>query len=48
MDLKDLNQKTQQSWNQNAEFWDEKMGEGNLFQRVLVGPASERLLVEKA
>jgi len=44
MDLKDLNQKTLASWNQNAAFWDEKMGEGNLFQRVLVGPASERLL----
>jgi 2-polyprenyl-3-methyl-5-hydroxy-6-metoxy-1,4-benzoquinol methylase len=44
MDLKNLNQKTQQIWNQNATFWDEKMGEGNQFQRVLVGPTSERLL----
>lgn len=44
MDLEALNKKTQDAWNQNAEFWDEKMGEGNLFQRVLVGPATERLL----
>src|SRR2546428_4471796 len=44
MDINDLNQKTQEAWNQNAAFWDEKMGEGNLFQRVLVGPTSERLL----
>src|SRR5512135_392372 len=31
-------------WNQNAGFWDEYMGEGNDFQRVLIGPATERLL----
>ena len=44
MDLQSLNQRTQDVWNQNAEFWDEKMGEGNLFQRILVGPTTERLL----
>src|SRR5436305_7719498 len=44
MDLKNLNQKTQEAWNQNAALWDEKMGEGNLFQRVLISPTSERLL----
>jgi 2-polyprenyl-3-methyl-5-hydroxy-6-metoxy-1,4-benzoquinol methylase len=44
MDLDALNKGTQAAWNQNAMFWDEKMGEGNLFQRVLVGPATERLL----
>ena len=44
MDLEALNKGTKGAWNQNAEFWDEKMGEGNLFQRVLVGPATERLL----
>src|SRR6266568_6768142 len=44
MDIKNLNQKTQDSWNQNATFWDEKMGDGNQFQKILVGPASERLL----
>src|SRR4030095_7271820 len=31
-------------WDAKAAFWDERMGEGNAFQRVLIGPASERLL----
>ena len=31
-------------WNTNAAFWDEGMADGNQFQRVLVGPATERLL----
>ncbi len=44
MDVEALNRITQDAWNQNAEFWNEKMGEGNLFQRVLVAPATERLL----
>ncbi len=35
---------TQAIWDEKAEFWDERMGEGNAFQRVLIGPASERLL----
>ena len=39
-----LHQKVQDIWNQNAAFWDEKMGEGNDFQRILVGPSTERLL----
>lgn len=47
MDVEALNRKAQDAWNQNAEFWDEKMGEGNLFQRVLVAPATERLLALK-
>jgi 2-polyprenyl-3-methyl-5-hydroxy-6-metoxy-1,4-benzoquinol methylase len=45
---KAFNKGTQDAWNQNAEFWDEKMGEGNLFQRVLVGPTTERLLELKS
>jgi hypothetical protein len=32
LDLEALNTRTQAAWNQNAEFWDEKMGEGNQFQ----------------
>ena len=40
----DFNQQTRNAWNQNAAYWDERMGEGNLFHRVLVGPATERLL----
>ncbi|MGB8646013.1 MAG: class I SAM-dependent methyltransferase [Anaerolineae bacterium] len=39
-----LNAQVQAIWEQNAAYWDERMGEGNLFQRLLVGPASERLL----
>jgi 2-polyprenyl-3-methyl-5-hydroxy-6-metoxy-1,4-benzoquinol methylase len=31
-------------WERNAVFWDEQMGEGNAFQRVLIGPTTERLL----
>src|SRR5439155_2451903 len=31
-------------WDRKAAFWDERMGDGNDFQRLLVGPATERLL----
>src|SRR5262249_11035562 len=34
-------------WNRNAEFWDQKMGEGNLFVRCLIRPAVERLLAPR-
>lgn len=40
----ELSNEGQAIWNQNAPFWDEYMGEGNDFQRVLIGPATERLL----
>ena len=40
-----LTRESQAIWNAKAAFWDERMGaEGNAFQRVLVGPATERLL----
>ena len=32
-----------EAW-EKAAFWDKMMGEGNAFQRVLIGPATERLL----
>jgi SAM-dependent methyltransferase len=35
---------TQAIWDAKATFWDARMGDGNTFQRVLVGPAVERLL----
>lgn len=35
-------------WNAKAAFWDERMGEGNAFQRALIGPATERLLALRA
>ena len=40
----DLNEETRSIWDQKAAFWDDKMGDGNDFQRILTGPASERLL----
>ena len=43
-DLGALNQEVQQIWEGKAAFWDKHMGDGTAFQRVLVGPASERLL----
>lgn len=45
--LRALTQETQQIWDNKAAYWDERMGDGNAFQRVLVGPASERLLQVK-
>ena len=40
-----FNQQVHDIWDDNAAFWDEKMGAaGNLTQRTLVGPAAERLL----
>jgi 2-polyprenyl-3-methyl-5-hydroxy-6-metoxy-1,4-benzoquinol methylase len=40
----ELNSETREVWNANAAFWDEHMGEGNSFQRFLIGPATEELL----
>lgn len=34
----------EKEWNQNAAFWDERMGEGNDFVEVLIWPATVRLL----
>lgn len=41
---RDLTEETRAIWDAKAAFWDEQMGEGNQFQRLLVGPATERLL----
>lgn len=44
-ELTDLNEETRHAWDQNAALWDERMGDtGNDFQRLLIAPASERLL----
>jgi 2-polyprenyl-3-methyl-5-hydroxy-6-metoxy-1,4-benzoquinol methylase len=43
-DLQHANEETRSAWNQNAAFWDERMGEGNDFVEVLIWPATERLL----
>ena len=43
-DLQWANQETREAWNQNAGFWDSRMGEGNDFVEVLLWPATARLL----
>jgi ubiquinone/menaquinone biosynthesis C-methylase UbiE len=40
----DLNRAVRETWDRKAAFWDARMGDGNLFQRELLGPASEQLL----
>jgi 2-polyprenyl-3-methyl-5-hydroxy-6-metoxy-1,4-benzoquinol methylase len=40
----ELTLQTWSIWEQNARWWDEQVGEGNTFQRQLLGPATERLL----
>jgi ubiquinone/menaquinone biosynthesis C-methylase UbiE len=43
--LEELKRDVHESWNENSEFWDSYMGaEGRSFQKVLLGPATERLL----
>jgi 2-polyprenyl-3-methyl-5-hydroxy-6-metoxy-1,4-benzoquinol methylase len=41
---KSLSDEVRAIWEQNAAFWDEKMGEGNQFQRVLIAPEVEKML----
>ena len=40
----DMNGEASAIRGRKAAFWDERMGEGTLFQRALIGPACERLL----
>ncbi len=37
-------EESRDAWNANAAFWDERMGEGNDFDQVLIWPATQRLL----
>lgn len=39
-----LSDEVREIWDAKAAFWDERMGDGNQFQRELIGPATERLL----
>lgn len=43
-DLQQANEETRQVWNENAAFWDERMGEGNDFVEVLTWPSTVRML----
>ena len=40
----ELSQDVRDIWDCNAAFWDERMGEGNDWHRLLIAPAQERLL----
>ena len=40
-ELRALTRETREIWDQKADFWDERMGDGNAFQRVLIGQGFE-------
>lgn len=42
--MEDLHDRIRRAWEHNAAFWDEGMAEGNDWVRLLVGPATDRLL----
>ncbi|KPK85456.1 MAG: hypothetical protein AMJ81_03520 [Phycisphaerae bacterium SM23_33] len=44
----DLNEQARDVWQANAEWWDDRIGDGNAFQRELIEPATERLLAVSA
>ncbi|MBI4198171.1 MAG: class I SAM-dependent methyltransferase [Chloroflexi bacterium] len=46
-DLVAMNADVQRRWDANADWWDAQVGEGNAFQRVLIGPSTECLLALK-
>lgn len=48
MDTGSLNDEVRKLWDEKAAFWDENMGDGNLFQNTLIGPSTERLLEVEA
>ncbi len=43
-DLEQANLEARAAWNENADFWDQRMGEGNDFVELLIWPATQRLL----
>ena len=44
----ELLNETRRIWETNAEWWDDKIGDGNDFQRLLIEPATEQLLADIA
>src|SRR5215831_20453665 len=40
----ELAEENLETWNANAAWWDDRIGDGNDFQDYLIEPASERLL----
>ena len=47
-DLAQANEESRRAWDENAAFWDERMGEGNDFVEVLSWPPTERMLALEA
>jgi SAM-dependent methyltransferase len=43
-DFPDLAVESREIWDQNARWWDARMGEGNHWHRLLIAPAVEKLL----
>jgi SAM-dependent methyltransferase len=43
-DIVEANRETRAAWEENADFWDQRMGEGNDWVEILVWPATQRLL----
>jgi SAM-dependent methyltransferase len=43
-EISNANEETRQAWDANADFWDDRMGEGNDFVNILLWPAILRLL----
>ncbi len=43
-EIQDANSRVQRAWDTNAEFWDQRMAEGNDFFSILLWPAVEKLL----
>jgi 2-polyprenyl-3-methyl-5-hydroxy-6-metoxy-1,4-benzoquinol methylase len=44
IDRTQANAEVRHAWNQNAAFWDARMGEGNDFVEMLIWPVTESLL----
>ena len=44
VDLAELGEETVEIWERNADFWDEQMGEGNAFHKLLIEPTQLDLL----
>ena len=42
-----FNDDVRDAWDTNADFWNERMGEGNSFHNSLVRPSMEKLLALK-
>jgi len=47
-DFPEYNNKAVQAWDRLAEWWDDKIGDGNEFQDYLIEPATERSLALKS